>query len=235
MEGLAIETPAVAGNAAPGLPNRPAGPQTLPMTGSNFSSTRIIPPPAEGWRVGANVPWSVSWTGEQEFSLEVSEDFPGLMDLVQVERPGDGAPRFAAIHVSRHRAGMVRQICHVCGKRTPRGDRWIFPVQSGGFVTLPDESRRYAGNVPPVHANCAKRARLLCPHLRHALAGPVAVPAEETQLRPRTDVVAGMAELAKTLPGNLPIVFSCYRMYGPRFTRKVLQARGEVGGGVDVA
>ena len=35
------------------------------------------------WRIGENVPWSVSWTGESSFTLHPSRDFPGLTDLVQ--------------------------------------------------------------------------------------------------------------------------------------------------------
>jgi hypothetical protein len=175
--------------------------------------------------IGKNVPWSVSWTGEQLYDLQLSQDFPGLVDLVQREQPGVGAPRFAALHISRHRAGMVRHLCHVCGKPTPRRDRYIFPKDSGGFAILPDESTRYAGNVPPVHLSCARRAQQLCPHLRSAYAVPVAYPAEESVLIERTDVVPGMEDVARTLPPHLKIVFTCYRLYGPRFSRQVARLR----------
>jgi ferredoxin len=177
------------------------------------------------WRIGGNVPWSVSWTGEEKFDLVESVDFPGLVDLVQVERPKEGSPKFAALHVSRHRLGMVNHLCHVCGRRTLKYDRYLFPVQSGGFVTMSDESTRYAGNVPPVHSRCAERAARLCPHLSHAFAEKVAFPAEETRLMPRLDVVEGMEELAKTLPKGLKVVFSCFRLHGPAFTRKVQAMR----------
>ncbi len=186
-----------------------------------------MPQQSPEWRVGENVPWSVSWTGEQSFSLEMSEDFPGFVDLVQAQQPGLGAPKFAALHVTRHRMGMAQHLCHVCGKRTLKGDRYIFPVQSGGFVTTPDESMRYAGNVPPVHRTCARRAQQLCPHLSHSFSLPVPYPSEETRLMQRTDIVPGMEELAKTLPGNLKIVYTCYRLFGPRFTRQVEKLRRE--------
>jgi hypothetical protein len=177
--------------------------------------------PDSDWVIGKTVPWSVSWTGEQLFELQVSKDFPGLVDLVQVEKPGVGEPRFAAQHVTRHRAGMARHVCHVCGKPTFQRDRFLFPAQTGGFVTLSDGAPRYAGNVPPVHLACANRAQTLCPHLSHTVEPPVAYPAEPSVLMPRPDVVPGMEDLAKTLPGNLKIVFSCYRLYGPKFTRMV--------------
>jgi len=201
------------------------------MTGGSFNIAAAPPPlPAGGWRIGANVPWSVCWSGEDSFELALSEDFPGLMDLVQVQRPGEGTPRFAAMHVSRHRAGMRDHLCHVCGRPTLKGDRYIFPVDSGGLATMPDESLRYAGNVPPVHLRCAERAKAQCPHLRRSWAVPVAFPAEPSRLMHRTDIIPGMEELAKTLPANLRIVFTCYRLYGPRFSRRVHALREAHGG-----
>jgi ferredoxin len=181
--------------------------------------------PGTPWRVGVNVPWTVSWTAEQKFDIKLSDDFPGLVDLVQAQNPGDGLPRFAAMHITRHRLGIAYHFCHICGRRTLARDRYIFPVQSGGFVTMPDESQRYAGNVPPVHLACAKRAARLCPHLRHTAGAAVPYPSEDSRLMQRTDIMPGMEQLAKTLPRGLKIVFSCYRLYGPRFTRQVERLR----------
>jgi hypothetical protein len=177
--------------------------------------------PAAPWRIGESVPWSVSWSGERSFALKPSTDFPGLVDLVQKQNPGVGTPLFAAVHLTRHRQGMAGHVCHVCGRPTPRRDRFLFPVQSGGFVTLEDGSVRYGGNVPPVHMACARRAQRLCPHLSGAFAMPEPFPGDEGRLIQRTDVVPGMEALAKTLPADLEIVFSCYRLFGEAFTRRV--------------
>jgi len=171
----------------------------------------------------------VSWTGEQHFDLGISRDFPGLVDLVQTEKVGEGAPRFRAMHVSRHRAGMARLLCHVCGRPTDKRDRYLFPVQSGGMAILPDERLRYAGNVPPVHKACARVAAGACPHLRGAGAEAVAWPVEASRLMPRTDVIPGMESLARTLPVNLRIVFSCYRLFGPKFSAMVGEMRRRAG------
>jgi hypothetical protein len=179
------------------------------------------------WIVGLNVPWTVAWTNEDSFSLHNSEDFPGLVDLVQIQRPGIGSPRFSTQHITRHRMGMANHLCHVCGKPTPKHDRFIFPVHSGGFVIMPDESTRYAGNVPPVHLVCAKRAQQLCPHLSHSFARPLPFPTETTRLMQRTDIVPGMEAVAKTLPPGLKVVFTCYRLYGPRFTKHIKRLRRE--------
>jgi hypothetical protein len=203
----------------------------LPSVTASFSSHESQSPAAlaelraDGWVIGKNVPWSVSWTDEQSYDIQLSTDFPGLVDLVQVERPGQGIPRFAALHITRHRLGMAKHLCHVCGKPTVPRDRFIFPKESGGFVIMPDESSRYAGNVPPVHLACARRAQALCPHLRSAYAEPVAFPAEESRLIERTDVVPGMEAVARDLPRHFKVVFTCYRLFGPGFTEDVRRLR----------
>jgi hypothetical protein len=67
------------------------------------------------WTIGVNVPWTVAWTGEQSFELHPSVHFPGLSELVQVQRPGQGTPIIATQHVTRHRMGIADHHCHVCG------------------------------------------------------------------------------------------------------------------------
>jgi len=186
-----------------------------------------MPASSPRWIIGKSLPWSVSWTGEQSFSLRPSRDFPGLTDLVQAEHPGHGVPRFAALHVTRHRRAMVLHLCHVCGKPTHKRDRHIFPVQSGGMAMMPDNTLRYAGNIPPLHLACAERAQRLCPHLGSAYSQPIPMPWEDARLLPRTDVPPGMEELAKSLPPGPRVVFSCYRLYSADFTAKVERFRAE--------
>lgn len=186
--------------------------------GFGFGEASPIPPPAGGWRIGVNVPWTVSWTGEQHFDLEISKDFPGTVDLTQRHSPGEGAPRFRALHVTRHRQAMVNLLCHVCGKPTHKRDRFLLPVQTGAMAILPDDTTRYAASVPPVHRACAALAASLCPHLRAHPAAPVAYPTEPSRLLPRLDVVAGMEALSNYFPPDFKIVYSCYRLFGPHFS-----------------
>lgn len=184
--------------------------------------------PAEPvWRVGESVPWLVAWSGEQAFELQKSVLFPGMIELSQAERPGEGVPIFGAVHVNRQRRGLAQHLCHVCGQPTPARDRWIFPAASGGMVTMAEGGERYGGNVPPVHEACARRARRQCPHLKAAMARPIACPADEGRLIWRTDVVPGMEQLAKSFPVGLDVVMSCYRLYGEAFSRKVARLRRE--------
>jgi hypothetical protein len=173
------------------------------------------------------VPWSVSWTGEQSFSLQPSRDFPGMTEVDQTQAPGVGEPHFAAIHFTRQRRGMVDLLCHVCGKPTARLDRYIFPAASGGMVTLQDGSQQYGLNVPPMHRACSIRAKNACPHLAKVNEPPLRCTSDDGRLIPRTDVAPGLEALASALPPNLGVVYSCYRLYGPDFTQKVLTARAQ--------
>ena len=186
--------------------------------------TRIGPAEAV-WRVGESVPWSVSWTGERDFRVTPSIDFPGYTDLVQEQKPGVGTPVFAVLNVTRQRMAIARHHCHVCGRPTPRRDRYLFPMNSGGFVTMADGETRYGQNVPPVHLACARRAQSQCPHLRAAFARPIAFPSDEGRLVQRTDIPPGMEDFASTLPPGLPVIFSCYRLHGATFTRQVQRLR----------
>jgi hypothetical protein len=181
------------------------------------------------WIVGKTVPWSVTWTGETSFDVRPSEDFPGFQEIVQLERQGEGAPVFASMHVTRHRRGMFQHLCHVCGQPTPEGDRYLFPLESGGMVDLGDGTCRYGGSVPPVHGDCAGRARNQCPHLR-GFAGVLApFPQDEGRMIWRTDVVPGMEDLARILPGGQPVILSCYRLHDRPFTDLVQALQAEHG------
>jgi hypothetical protein len=122
---------------------------------------------------------------------------------------------------------MVDLLCHVCGKPTPPQDRYVFPVASGGLVTLHDGSQQYGCNVPPIHYACTAMALEACPHLSRLLERPLKCSADEGRLMHRTDVTPGLEALAATLPAGQEVVFSCYRLYGPEFTRQVVAARNE--------
>ncbi|WP_459678363.1 hypothetical protein [Acidisoma sp. 7E03] len=175
------------------------------------------------WRIGRDVPWSVAWSTEQAFRLRPSRQFPGWVDLVQQERPGFGAPKFAEMNLSRQRRAMRDHLCHVCGGRTEPQDRHLFPGATGGFVTLGAAERRYASTVPAVHGACGQQALRLCPHLGRMAARPMAYPREPSLLRPTPEVPDGMAEVARSLPSHLPVVYSLVRIYGPRFSARVAE------------
>lgn len=144
-----------------------------------------------------------------------------MTEVCQIERPGVGEPLFAAVHVTRQRRGLAGHLCHVCGKQTMIEDRWMFPVASGGFVTMHDGATGYGCNVPPMHRLCASLAAARCPRLFHLAETPFQCPQEDGRLIWRTDIVPGMEALAATFPPDADIVYSCYRLFGPSFARTV--------------
>ncbi|HLI66552.1 MAG TPA: hypothetical protein VKU90_09320 [Caulobacteraceae bacterium] len=170
-------------------------------------------------------PWSASWSGEQEFRLRRSADFPGMIEVDQKEAPGDGEPLFAVIHLNRHRRAIIDLLCHVCGEPTEPSDRYIFPVASGGMVTLHDGTQQYGCNVSPIHLACAERAARDCPQLNRLREHPLRCSDDEGRLIHRTDATPGLEALAASLPPGQEVVFSCYRLYEPAFTQTVMAAR----------
>jgi hypothetical protein len=177
------------------------------------------------WRIGETVPWVAPWSGESEFELAPSSSFPGRMELMQISRPGVGAPVLDGMHVVRQREGLVRRLCHVCGRPTARNDRWLFPTVTGHFTPLSDGSLRYASHLPPAHLACARRAQQLCPHLRAAGAQPVRFPDKPGEIACETNAPPKMAGIARTLPPGLKVIFSYYRVYEADFSRQVMRLR----------
>ena len=97
----------------------------------------------------------------------------------------------------------------------------MFPVASGGFVTLHDGSVGWGCNVPPLHRDCATVAAMRCPHLNRLVETPRPWPSEEGRLIYRTDVAPGMEALAATFPAGLEVIYSCYRLFSPDVAERV--------------
>ena len=172
-----------------------------------------------------DAPWSAAWSGEQAFSIDPSSDFPGMLELNQKQARGAGEPLFGAMNATRLRRGIIDLLCHVCGKPTVRNERYIFPVASGGLVTLQDGSQQYGCNVPPMHRACAIRASHACPHLTKVRETPLRCSRDEGRLIHRSDVTPGLEAVARMLPMGVDVVLSCYRLYGDEFTAKILAVR----------
>lgn len=178
-------------------------------------------PASASWRIGETVAWSTAWSRETAFALQPSVDFPGMTEISQIDRQGAGEPNFAAVHIDRQRRGLADYRCHVCGRSTAPTDRWMFPVASGGFVTLHDGSVGWGCNVPPLHHDCATVAAIRCPHLSRLVEAPQPWPMEESRLIYRTDVAPGMEALAATFPVGLEVIYSCYRLFSPGIADQV--------------
>ena len=177
------------------------------------------------WRIGETVPWVAPWTGEDEFSLQPSTDFPGKMELVQSTDPGVGTPVLDGMHVMRQRRGVAEHLCHVCGRPTPRHDRWLFPVITGGFTPVADGSMRYTSHLPPVHLACARHAQTACPHVRATAAHPVRFPEKPGHVLCETNPPAKMSGIAAGLPPGMQVIYGYVRVHTAGFTRLVQRLR----------
>lgn len=181
--------------------------------------------PSPTWRIGETLPWAAPWSGEAVFDLAPSPQFPGLLDLVQREAPGEGEAQLTGMNLMRQRRGVVQFLCHVCGRPTPPDDRFLFPVVTGTFLKARGRTH-YVSHMPPTHGACAARAQRLCPHLRAALAQPVAFPRDVGVLAPETGLPDSLAYLTDRLPAK-GVAYSYFRVFGEGFTRVVRRLRAE--------
>jgi hypothetical protein len=178
------------------------------------------------WRIGENLPWVSPWSEESSFSLVASERFPDNLEVIQAVAPGVGAPSLKGMHLLRQRMGVAQHLCHVCGKPTTPGDRYLFPVVTGNFIASSSGQPRYASPMPPTHLACAERAQKLCPHLRLAYAQPVRFPSDPGKLKFELTPPKGMELVGERMPVDVAI-FSYYRVHTPGFSRLVQRLRAE--------
>lgn len=177
--------------------------------------------PVRTWIIGETVPWTAAWSAEQRFAVAPSRSFPGAVEIIQIEAPGQGEPIFSGMHVMRQRRGLMGHLCQVCGRPAPVGDRKLFPMTTGIFVGE-GAARLYASHMPVVHAACAEKAAKACPHLRALSAKPVDYPEDEPgEIKREMNAPPAMAPLAQKLPPGVRAIWSYYRVFGPRFTALV--------------
>jgi hypothetical protein len=131
-------------------------------------------------RIGVDVPWVTSWSGEKPTRVSRCPSVDGLPAAGQEDKPGQGEPLYSSNHLFRQRRSVREMLCPMCGKPTEAGDRW---TQTGRWTTagavrklglgawLPSdiEDERPlldVGAIAPLHRACAKRALIDCPHLK---------------------------------------------------------------------
>jgi hypothetical protein len=179
------------------------------------------------YRIGENVPWVSPWSTEGGFTLALSERFPNHLEVIQSSAPGVGTPSLRGMHLLRQRLGVAEHLCHVCGKPTTPGDRYLFPVVTGNFLPpSADGQRRYASPMPPAHLACAQRAQKLCPHLKLSYAQPVRFPSDPGKLKFELRPPRGMEAVGAGMPVDQAI-FSYYRVHTPGFSRLVERLRAQ--------
>tara|TARA_R110002167_G_scaffold1352_8_gene6037 strand:- start:953 stop:1564 length:612 start_codon:yes stop_codon:yes gene_type:complete len=131
-------------------------------------------------KVGVDVPWVTSWTGEEVIGVRPCPSVGGALAIVQQDRPGIGKPLYSQNHAVRQRLTIGRMLCPMCGQPTPANDRWTqvaHPVSAGALrngrhveglpTTVTDEQVLIdAGAIAPLHRACVDRSLKYCPHLK---------------------------------------------------------------------
>lgn len=131
-------------------------------------------------KVGVDVPWVTSWTGEAVLGVRPCPSVGGALAIVQQDNPGGGKPLYSQNHAVRQRLTISRMLCPMCGQPTAADDRWTqvaHPVSAGTLRNgrhvegLPasvsdDQVLIDAGAIAPLHKACVERSLRYCPHLK---------------------------------------------------------------------
>ncbi len=131
-------------------------------------------------KVGVDVPWVTSWTGEPSLGLGPCPSVDGALAILQADRPGHGKPLYSQNHAVRQRLSIRDMRCPMCGEPTTADDRWTqvaHPVTAGRLrvtgrgdrlpADLADDSVLIdAGAIAPLHRACVDRSLRYCPHLK---------------------------------------------------------------------
>jgi hypothetical protein len=164
------------------------------------------------FKVGVDVPWVTSWSGEAMTGVAPCPSVDGMIAVGQQSAAGQGKPLYSRNHLFRQRLSVRSLLCPMCGEATHEGDRWS---QTGRAVTaaevkakglgdwLPadftdDRPLFDAGAIAPLHRACAERALLHCPHLKGM---------DDRELKPFPGawiVVPLMIQAQPPMVGNVP-------------------------------
>ena len=131
-------------------------------------------------KVGVDVPWVTSWTGEPTLGARPCPSVGGGLAIGQADNPGRGKPLYSQNHAMRQRLSVRDMLCPMCGQPTTADDRWTqvaHPVTAGRLraagrgdrlpIDLTDDRVVIdAGAIAPLHRACADRSLRHCPHLK---------------------------------------------------------------------
>lgn len=131
-------------------------------------------------KVGVDVPWVTSWTGEPSLGAGPCPSVDGALAILQADNPGQGKPLYSQNHAVRQRLSVHDMLCPMCGQPTGPNDRLTqvaHPVAAGRLREtgrgdrlpgdLSDDSTLIdAGAIAPLHRACVDRSLRYCQHLK---------------------------------------------------------------------
>lgn len=131
-------------------------------------------------KVGVDVPWVTSWTGEPVLGVRPCSSVNGALAIVQADNAGYGKPLYSQNHAVRQRLTVRDMLCPMCGQPTTPEDRYtqvahpfaagrLRATGRGGSLPADIEDDRIlidAGAIAPLHKACSARSLRYCPHLK---------------------------------------------------------------------
>lgn len=167
------------------------------MSGGDFDSRRGAETRGIK-RFGATaVPFTVSWSAEEEFFIANDPDFKRRA-ICQISRFGEGKPLFGKPHMNRQRQAIARGLCDLCGKPLKLATKISLsharpvPHSAKGWEILQVE--------PLLHKACALESMRFCPALRRDFADGSLMVRQVMQYRTQAAVMS--AEYVETITGQ---------------------------------
>ena len=112
----------------------------------------------------APVPWTVSWSGEDQFFVTTCRFAGGRRAICQNVAPGVGQPRFGKPHSQRQREAISEGRCDLCAK--PLARRTKVSLSHARYRMNGAEGMAIMQVEPLLHRECAAISMRHCPSLR---------------------------------------------------------------------
>ncbi|SDD94190.1 hypothetical protein SAMN05216337_1017105 [Bradyrhizobium brasilense] len=147
------------------------------------------------------IPWTVSWTGEETQFVGRCKYAGGMLALRMIEAPGVGKPQFKTPHSDRQRKCIVEGRCDLCGKHLRLSTKVSLSharVRSNGA-----EGPCVMQVEPLVHKPCALVCIEQCPALKRDIAAGILQVRQV--LRSRVQIaIMGLEYIQHYVPGYQP-------------------------------
>lgn len=144
------------------------------------------------------VPWTVSWSGEETFSLGPCRFFEGRIAILQPEDAGNGTPQFGKPHSCRQRQAVAQGLCDLCGMPLKHSTKVslsharVVPHGAEGPCVMQVE--------PLLHKACAAESIRFCPSLRRDIRSGTLYVRQVTRYRAQAAIMS--AEYVETVTGE---------------------------------